>query len=75
MYRDFAARAAHRLGIIGTARNLPDGTVEVIAQGESTALARYVEKLNHGPLLSKVESVDIAWREPKEVMNGFSILY
>jgi acylphosphatase len=75
MYRDFAARAARHLGITGTARNLTDGAVEIIAQGESTALASYVEKLNHGPLLSKVEHIDVAWRELKEVIDGFSILY
>jgi acylphosphatase len=75
MYRDFAARTAGHLNIAGTVRNLPDGTVEIVAQGEQIVLTAYLEKLNHGPLLSKVEHIDVAWRELKEVMDGFSILY
>ena len=75
MYRDFAARTARRLGIAGTVRNLPDGAVEIVAQGAPAALAAYLERLRRGSLLSKVEHVDTEWREPTGVLEDFTILY
>ena len=75
MYRDFAVRTGRRLDIAGTARNLPDGTVEIIAQGKPEELTTYVEKLRRGPWLANVESIDVVWREPAEAIKDFSILY
>ena len=75
MYRDFAARAARRLGVAGTVRNLPDSTVEVVAQGEQPALEAYLGRLRRGSLLSRVGHIDVVWREPVSVMNKFTILY
>ena len=63
MYRDFAARTARRLGVSGTVRNLPDGSVEIVAQGAPSAL------------LSKVEHVDAQWQEPTEALRDFEIVY
>lgn len=75
MYRDFAARSARRLGIAGAVRNLSDGTVEVVAQGEEPALAAYIKKLNRGSWLARVEAVEVAWREPAEEKHSFIIAY
>jgi len=75
MYRDFASRTARRLGVAGTVRNLPDGAVEIVAQGAPAALAAYLERLRRGSLLSKVEHVDAQWHEPSEVLEDFTILY
>jgi len=75
MYRDFAARTARRLGVSGTVRNLPDGSVEIVAQGAPSALAAYLERLRRGPLLSKVEHVDAEWQEPTEALRDFEIVY
>lgn len=61
MYRDFAQRHARKLGIVGTAQNLPDGAVEIYAQGDEPALMKYIEQLKRGPFFSKVESIEIAW--------------
>ncbi len=75
MYRDFAARMARQLGVAGTVRNLDNGTVEVVAQGEPAALQAYLERLRRGPLLSKVSRVEVHWSEPAEALGDFSILY
>jgi acylphosphatase len=58
-YRRSAQRVAESLGVTGSARNLPDGRVEVVAWGGDAALARLVEWLHEGPALARVESVDV----------------
>lgn len=75
MYRDFAQRNASSRGIVGTVKNLPDGIVEVFAEGEEGILKEYIERLKKGPLLSRVDKVDIEWREPEGKFNDFSILF
>jgi len=53
-FRYFAVRAARDVGVVGWVRNLPDGSVETVAQGEPAAVDRYVEKLREGPPAGRV---------------------
>lgn len=57
-FRWFVARRATGLGLVGWARNLADGRVEVVAAGAPTALARLDRELRDGPRLSRVEHVE-----------------
>ena len=75
MYRDFAERKAKSLGIAGTVRNLPDGTVEVVAEGEKETLEGYLVLLRQGPILADVKDVRVLWGTPTEAFQRFSILY
>ncbi len=75
LYRDFAARKARRLGIVGEVRNLGDGTVSVIAEGEKEKLDAFIVLLKKGPLLADVTDVSVTWREPHGAFDGFSIRY
>ena len=59
-YRASAARRARELGIHGHARNLPDGSVEVLACGDSEAVQAFVSWLWVGSSASKVTSVEAA---------------
>lgn len=74
MYRDFATRKAHKLGVGGFVQNLPDGTVEVVAQGSREALDRYIEYLHRGSVLSKVLKVQLEWRTPEKNFDGFTLV-
>lgn len=74
MYRDFASRKAQSLGIVGTVRNLPDGTVEVVAEGEQAALHDFLAMLSKGPLLADVRDVRTEWTEPVGTFRNFSII-
>jgi len=63
-FRYFAVRAARELGVSGWVRNLPDGTVETMAEGESAAVERYIERLRQGPVASRVDRVIVdEWTE------------
>jgi acylphosphatase len=57
-YRYFALTCAQTLGIAGFARNLPDGSVEVVAEGRAEAVLAFEEKLREGPAFARVEIVD-----------------
>ena len=56
-YRFFAERAARDLDLRGWVRNLPDGSVETVAEGEEEAIARYFDRLRQGPRGARVEDV------------------
>jgi acylphosphatase len=57
-YRYFVLREAGHLGVFGFARNQPDGTVEVVAEGTGQALSALEERLREGPAFASVTSVE-----------------
>jgi acylphosphatase len=57
-YRYFVLREAAQRGIVGFARNRPDGSVEVVAEGTGEALGALEERLREGPAFASVTSVE-----------------
>jgi acylphosphatase len=57
-YRFFALRAAAHHQVLGTVRNLPDGRVEVIAEGERDAMYEFKNDLVTGPGMANVTDID-----------------
>ncbi|MGH7529695.1 MAG: acylphosphatase [Gemmatimonadales bacterium] len=57
-FRWFVGREAHRLGLGGFARNLADGTVEVVSQGDDAALDALEQALQQGPSMARVDAVE-----------------
>jgi len=57
-YRYFVMREANGLGVSGFARNLPDGSVEVVAEGPDDVLARFEDRLREGPSFAAVSALD-----------------
>jgi acylphosphatase len=74
MFRDFTQRKARRLGLSGWVRNLPDGRVEVCAQGEHEKLSRLAALLKRGPLFARVEGAEELWGKASPMREGFSII-
>jgi acylphosphatase len=56
-YRGSARAEARRLGLVGWARNRPDGSVEVLAEGPSERLEEFVEWCRRGPPAARVRTV------------------
>ena len=65
---------AARLGLAGTVRNRPDGTVAVSAEGPRERLDCLLTWLRHGPELAEVERVDVEWRSSTGAESGFRIV-
>jgi acylphosphatase len=59
-YRYFVMREAAALGVAGFARNLADGTVEVVAEAAEDVLERFADRLREGPSFASVTNVDRA---------------
>ena len=74
-YRTYVQDSAGKLGLVGYVRNLPDGSVEVVAQGDSTTLKDFVEYLHEGSLMAKVEGVAVEWQSVRKLWEDFSILH
>jgi acylphosphatase len=65
-FRYFAKRKAIMSGINGRVRNLDDGSVEVIAQGQKEAFEELLKELKKGPTYSKVEDIKIEEFEDRQ---------
>jgi acylphosphatase len=69
-FRDFTIREAGRRGLTGYVTNLPDGSVEAIAEGSEIQVRQFISALKKGPLLARVKAVEIAERPPT---GGFPV--
>jgi acylphosphatase len=74
-FRFFVERNANRLGITGWVRNLLDGSVEVLAEGEEEALTELIELCKKGPIGAVVEDVKIRFEEFKGEFEEFFVRY
>jgi acylphosphatase len=66
-FRFFAERQARAAGVKGWVRNLPDGRVETVVEGEETAVALYLELIGRGPFPGSASGVEVEERE----LEGF----
>lgn len=73
-FRYFVLRQANSLGLAGWTRNLPNGSVEVVAKGDAAALSTLEAALLRGPGHSQVENVDKSQiSDDLADVNGFEI--
>ena len=72
-FRGAAAQQARALGIGGYARNLNDGTVEIVAEGAREALETMVAWAHRGPSAAHVEEVQVERSEVLEQFNEFKV--
>jgi acylphosphatase len=72
-FRYFAQDIARREGLIGVVRNLPDGRVEAIAEGDEESLTRLEAALRRGPSRARVDNVQIDALPPAGRYVGFMI--
>lgn len=69
-FRAWVADHADRLGLRGSARNLPDGRVRVVAEGSYEACEALLTELGDNPP-GRVDSVDPEWADPDGEPPGF----
>ncbi|MCS7249693.1 MAG: acylphosphatase [candidate division WOR-3 bacterium] len=74
-YRDFTRKQAKRFNILGWVRNLLDGRVEVVAEGEEENIKKFIEELKKGPPAARVESIEVKEEEPTLEFDDFEIIY
>ncbi|KPJ50265.1 hypothetical protein AMJ40_03385 [candidate division TA06 bacterium DG_26] len=74
-YRFFAQRLAKQYGLTGFCRNLPDGTVEVVVEGDYGLVSDYIRELKRGPVSARVSGVEVNWSEYEGKFDDFQIRF
>jgi len=74
-FRDSARRQAERLGVTGWVRNLPDGRVEAVFEGDSAWVRELVQWCHRGPPGAEVEEVSVVEEPYRGEFDRFAIRY
>jgi acylphosphatase len=74
-FRAYTQRVADSYGLSGWVRNLPDGRVEVLVEGDEEVLFHFIKDLWKGPRLSRVDRMEILREASDEPLRGFNIRY
>jgi acylphosphatase len=72
-FRMWALRRARALGLSGYARNLADGSVEVVSEGPRAVLERFIFVLRRGPESADVQSAHASWSPYSGAFSRFEI--
>ncbi|OCG20114.1 hypothetical protein A9G22_01735 [Gilliamella sp. App2-1] len=75
-FRFFTYQQAQKLGLVGYVRNLDNGDVEIIAQGDSLQIAKLTQWVkNGGPASSRISCVNICELLPQNDLTSFNVRY
>ena len=74
-FRYFVLRNAKALGVTGYVKNLFNGDVYAILEGERYAVEALIEKMKIGPLRAYVKNVQVAWLDYKGEFKDFEVRY
>lgn len=73
-YRYFTRDVAGSLGLQGWVRNLYDGNVEVVFEGERDQIERAIDRCHEGPPFAVVTRIEVSWSDHAEGLRDFRIL-
>lgn len=74
-YRAFTEQEANLLGLVGYVRNLPDGRVQVEAEGNRKDLEELINRLRKGPGHAHVTDVEVLFKPAHGKFTDFAIRY
>ena len=70
-FRYYTCQQADRLGVVGWVRNLLNGRVEAVFEGEQSAVENMLEWCREGPRSARVEHLEIEWETPTGAFTRF----
>ena len=74
-FRENTQKKAQKLRVTGWIKNLVDGRVEAIFEGEREKIEEMIKWVSKGPFLAKVNGLDVEWQEYKGEFENFGIRY
>ncbi|MEJ2695842.1 MAG: acylphosphatase [Candidatus Sulfobium sp.] len=74
-FRAFTRSIAMKLALNGWVRNLYDGRVEAVFEGDRTPIEQAVLECKKGPPGSYVRDVDVTWEDYSGDLKGFEVRY
>lgn len=74
-FRYHTTNTARQLGLNGWVKNLPDQSVEVVAEGNRQQLEVLVDFLKQGPSSARVQNVQYEWQPATNEFTSFGTRY
>lgn len=74
-FRGFVRDHARTLGVNGYVRNLFDGRVEAVMEGEKEKIESLITLCRQGPPVSRVDKVEVTWEEFRGEFTTFTVRY
>ena len=72
-FRANTVKAARDLGLKGYAKNMPDGTVEIVAEGPNDNINKLIKFFKKSPGASEVSKIDVKFGKAKNEFGGFEV--
>jgi acylphosphatase len=72
-FRFTAESIAHRVGVQGFVKNLPDGRVEIVCEGPKERIDSFLCEILQSPLGRHIRKTDCCWEEPTGSFTDFTI--
>lgn len=72
-FRYYTRLTAERLGLVGYVRNLSDGGVEIVAEGETEQINRLADWARRGPSSARVTGIKVDHLQPRGAYRSFNI--
>lgn len=73
-FRFTAERIARHFEVLGFVRNLPNGKVELVAEGEEQVLMDFLKAVCDSPMSPYIRDVETDWSEPEGKFTRFGIV-
>ena len=74
-FRENTRKKAERLNVSGWVKNLRDGRVEAVLEGERQNVENMVNWARKGPIWAKIEALDVIWEDYSGQFASFKIEY
>ncbi len=74
-FRAFVRDHAQRLGVNGWVRNLWDGQVEAVMEGDKEKMERLIVLCRQGPRGARVTGIEVSWEEFQGEFSNFAVRY
>ncbi|MBO6585964.1 MAG: acylphosphatase [Gracilimonas sp.] len=74
-FRHFTKTKARSIGVKGWVRNLPDGRVEAVFEGDEKLVDQLIEKCKKGPRSAYVQSIDVEEEKSDESYTSFDVKF
>lgn len=73
-FRATVCKHAESLGLVGSVRNMPDGSVELYAQGSKLQLESLLQKVKEQPGRGRIDAIQMAYSKPMRQFNSFEVI-
>ncbi len=75
LFRATVKKHADHLGLVGTVKNLDDGSVELVLHGSEKEIEIFLDNLKKSPGSARIHSIEHHISEPKKKYKSFNIIY